>query len=157
MRKPHRASQQHKQNFCRGSRRSAVWISPPQDWFSSFLTCHTLIPTSHIHDLSHLPVRYYYSHARVSSCSRLRSHPGHSACASAITVILSACNKNHFPTGLPQGCGQVLRSPCETHRLHSAQPQDCCDQALGQSVELLKGPGPCNKPKKKKKGPLLSP
>lgn len=92
------------------------WIFPLWDRFSSFVTCHTLIPTSYIHDLSYLLVRCYYCVPQWSHACICILTQGYSVCLSAIPVFSVI---GHLRT-----IGKVLRSPSESYRLPSTQPEN---------------------------------
>lgn len=103
---------EHHSRFWMWSRHYTKWISPLEGRFSALLTCHTLIPTSYIHDLSYLLV----SKTLLLPCQNdltlaFVSSPGVALCISAITVSLSVENESCFPTRPPQGCGQCPQEP----------------------------------------------
>lgn len=78
---------------------------------SSLLTCHTLIPTSYIHDLSYLLVSKILLLPCQKDLTLVFVPCTLPVYISAITVSLSVENESCFPTRPPQGCGQSPQEP----------------------------------------------
>ena len=103
-------------------------------------TCHTLIPTSYIHDLSWcqgrslLPCQNDLTLAFVDS-------PRATLCVHQPSVSLSVDDESCFPARPSQG----HRNPSESCRLPSAHSENSWDQSIWWAFDLLEGPCTCIK------------